>query len=124
MVNNTVIQSHGVYFDQTWSFNAHIKEVTNVAFFHLRNIAKIWPILLSKDPEVLIHAFITSHIDYCNVLLSGLRKKSFQAMQMVQNAAAYILTRAGKYKHITPVLASLRWLPVQVRADLKVLLLT
>lgn len=43
---------------------------------------------------------------------------------MVQNAAARHLTGAGKYEHITPVLASLHGLPCQVRADFKVLLLT
>ena len=43
---------------------------------------------------------------------------------MVQNAAARILTGSSKYEHISPVLASLHWLPVQVRADFKVLLLT
>jgi hypothetical protein len=37
--------------------------------------------------------------------------------------AARILTRTKKSDHITPVLASLHWLPVKVRADFKVLLL-
>ena len=39
------------------------------------------------------------------------------------NIAARILTRKKK-DHITPVLASLHWLPVKARADFKVLLLT
>ena len=40
------------------------------------------------------------------------------------NTAARILTRTKKCDHISPVLASLHWLPVKARADLKVLLLT
>ena len=40
------------------------------------------------------------------------------------NTAARILTRTPKNYHITPVLASLHWLPVKARADFKVLLLT
>ncbi|CAI5650576.1 unnamed protein product [Oreochromis niloticus] len=43
---------------------------------------------------------------------------------MVQNAAARILTKTGKFERITPVLKSLHWLSCQVRADFKVLLLT
>ena len=35
-----------------------------------------------------------------------------------------IMTRTQKIDHITPVLASLHWLPVKARADFKVLLLT
>lgn len=43
---------------------------------------------------------------------------------MVQNAAAHILTGGGRLEHITSVLAYLHWLPVQVQADFRVLLLT
>lgn len=42
---------------------------------------------------------------------------------MVQNAAASLLTNAKKREHITPVLASLHWLPVQSRIQFKVLLM-
>lgn len=50
--------------------------------------------------------------------------KENSCLQMVQNAAARILSGSSKYEHISPVLASLHWLPVQVRADFKVLLFT
>ncbi|MBN3299250.1 RL18 protein, partial [Amia calva] len=41
-----------------------------------------------------------------------------------QNAAAEILTETETHDHITPVLASLHWLPVHYKIDFKVLLLT
>ena len=34
---------------------------------------------------------------------------------MVQNTAARVLCRIGKYNHISPVLKSLHWLPVEFR---------
>ena len=40
------------------------------------------------------------------------------------HTAARILTRTQKFDHITPVLASLHWLPVKAKADFKVLLIT
>lgn len=67
---------------------------------------------------------MSSRLDYCNVLFSGLPASATRSLQLVQNAAARILTRTSKYSHITPVLASLHWLPVQARADFKILLLT
>ncbi len=42
----------------------------------------------------------------------------------MQNAAARVLTRTKMRDHITPVLASLHWLPVKYRIELKILLLT
>ena len=45
-------------------------------------------------------------------------------LQLIQNAAARLLTRSSRYCHITPVLASLHWLPVKFRVQFKVLVLT
>ncbi|KAI3356418.1 hypothetical protein L3Q82_017633 [Scortum barcoo] len=80
-------------------------------FFHLRNIAEIRHFLSQSDAEKLIHAFVSSRLDYCNSLLSGCPNKSLKTLQLVQNAAARVLTRTRKRDHITPVLASLHWLP-------------
>ncbi|CDR10475.1 unnamed protein product, partial [Oncorhynchus mykiss] len=97
---------------------------SRTAFFHLCNIAKIRNFLSKNDAEKLIHAFVTSRLDYCNALLSGYPDKALNKLQLVLNTAARILTRTKKIDHITPVLASLHWLPVKARADFKVLLLT
>ncbi|CDQ93976.1 unnamed protein product [Oncorhynchus mykiss] len=67
---------------------------------------------------------VTSRLDYCNALLSGYTDKALNTLQLVLNTAARILTRTKTFDHITPVLASLHWLPVKARADFTVLLLT
>jgi hypothetical protein len=50
--------------------------------------------------------------------------KVLNKLQLVLNTATRILTRTKQFDHITPVLASLHWLPVKARAEFKVLLLT
>ena len=72
----------------------------------------------------LVHACVTSRLDYCNAILSGCANASLKPLQFVQNAAARILTRTKCFEHITPVLASLHWLPIQFHIDFKVLLIT
>ncbi len=49
--------------------------------------------------------------------------KKQQQVQVVQNAAARVLTRSRKYDHITPILQSLHWLPIKFRISYKILLL-
>ena len=60
----------------------------------------------------LVHAFITSRLDYCNALLYGLPKEQIFKLHRVQNAAARLIMDIGKYSHITPALYELHWLPV------------
>ncbi len=58
------------------------------------------------------------------MLFSGLPSSTTNRHQLAQIAAARVLTRTKTFDHISPILASLRWLPVQARADFKILLLT
>uniref|UniRef100_A0A3Q3LSB9 Reverse transcriptase domain-containing protein n=1 Tax=Mastacembelus armatus TaxID=205130 RepID=A0A3Q3LSB9_9TELE len=97
----------GVIMDSDLNFNSHIKSITSSAFYHLKNIARIKGIMSKPDLERLIHAFISSRLDYCNGLFTGLSKRAVRQLQYIQNAAARVLTRNRKYNHITPVLRSL-----------------
>lgn len=116
------VKNLGVIMDSDLSFSAHIKSITKSAFWHLRNISKIRDFVSKQDLEKLIHAFISCRIDYCNALLVGLPQKSLRQVQLIQNAAARLLTKTKKREHITPILKSLHWLPVRFRIDFKILL--
>uniref|UniRef100_A0A3B5R938 Reverse transcriptase domain-containing protein n=1 Tax=Xiphophorus maculatus TaxID=8083 RepID=A0A3B5R938_XIPMA len=113
----------GVVMDSDRSLQSHIKTVTKSAFYHLKNISRIKGLMSQPDLEKLIHAFIFSRIDYCNSVFTGLSNKSIKQVQLIQNAAARVLTKTRKIEHITPVLKSLHWLPVAQRIDFKILLL-
>lgn len=109
-------------FDSTLKLDKQINSVVRGSFFQLRSISKLKNILSSKDLETVIHAFISSRLDYCNSLYLGICHSSLSRLQLVQNAAARLLTGTRKRENITPVLASLHWLPVKHRIDFKVLL--
>ena len=96
----------------------------SAAFYHIYNIKHIRKYLTRDLTEKIVHALITSKLDYCNSLLFGLSNSQLQKLQRVQNAAARIITGTRKYDHITPVLRELHWLPVKERIDFKILLLT
>ncbi len=80
--------------------------------------------LSMSNAEMLIHAFMTSSLDYCNALFGGYSARLINKLQMVQNAAARVLTRTRKNDHISLVLSTLHWLPIKHCMDFKILLIT
>ena len=113
----------GVVMDSDLNFNSHINIIKKSAYYHLKNISRVRGLMSQQDLEKLVHAFIFSRLDYCNGVFTGLPKKSIRQLQLIQNAAARVLTKTKKVDHITPVLKSLHWLPVPQRIDFKILLL-
>uniref|UniRef100_A0A8C1RU53 Reverse transcriptase domain-containing protein n=1 Tax=Cyprinus carpio TaxID=7962 RepID=A0A8C1RU53_CYPCA len=83
---------------------------------------KVKPFLSGKNLETVMHAFVTSRLDFCNSLYIGASQTCVTRLQLLQNAAAWLLKGKRKCDHITPVLISLHWLQVKYRIDLKVLL--
>ncbi len=75
-----------------------------------------------SDAEKLVHAFMTSRLDYCNALLGGCPASSVNNLQVVQIAAAKVLTTSRKYDNFTPILQSLHWLTIKFRISYKILL--
>ncbi|KAI5086804.1 hypothetical protein C0J45_23252, partial [Silurus meridionalis] len=75
--------------------------------YQLRLLSKVKSFLSQADPEEAIHAFISSRIDYCNALYTRLNHSLLNRLQLVQNAAARLLSNTSKRSHITPVLRSL-----------------
>ena len=67
---------------------------------------------------------MTSRLDYCNALLYGITDECLRKLKRVQNTAARIITLSRKYDHITPILKMLHWLPIHLRIEFKILLLT
>ncbi|KAF7662388.1 hypothetical protein LDENG_00237930 [Lucifuga dentata] len=115
------VKNLGVIFDNALILDKQINSVIKNSFFQLRLLTKVKPLLCFSDFEKVIHAFVSSRLDYCNSLYVGINQ-SLNHLQLVQNAATRLLTGIHKQYNICPILASLHWLPVHYRIDLKILL--
>jgi len=68
---------------------------------------------MSKESvKALVHSIINSRLNYCNSLLYSISDKLLQKLQVIQNAAASVVTRARKFDHNTPVQCELNSLPI------------
>ncbi len=114
----------GVIMDSALNMQAHVQRLCQTSVAQLKNIADIRRFLTHDAAEKLIHAFITSRLDYCNALLYGLPATTLKKLQRVQNMAARVLTGARKDEHVMALLRRLHWLPVHFRVLYKIALLT
>ena len=88
------------------------------------SVACIRKYLSRESTEMLVHAFITFRVDYCNGLLYGLPSYQFHKLQRVLNASARLVCNVPRFCHISPLLRGLHWLPVKARIEFKILLIT
>ena len=96
VISVKTVKDVGVTLDPDLSFDEHIKTVSRTDFSHLRYIEKIRNFLSKNDAEILIHAFVSSRLDYSNALLSSYLDKALNNLQLVLNTAARILTTTPK----------------------------
>ena len=104
-------------------FQQYVSRTCQICYFELHRINFIRHYLTQDALKTLISTFVLSRIDYCNSLLAGCPKKLLHKLQKVQNNAARLICRTPKFDHISPVLHTLHWLPVEQRIEYKWLLL-
>ena len=111
-------------FDQYLTFHDHISGICRSTHFHLRSIGRIRNLLTFDATAQLIHAVITTRLDFCNSILYNLPNNKIERLQRIQNQSARMLKQIPRRNHITPVLRELHWLKNYYRNIVKILLLT
>jgi len=103
----------GIIIDRELSLEANVTAVCRASYNQLRQLRSVVRSLSVHATKTLVQAFISCRLDYCNSLLYGINDGLLRRLQSVQkqNAAARLVTGAGRRDHITPVLRRLHWLP-------------
>ena len=121
---SVVVRDLGFQLEEHLSAASQVDALCKSCFFHLANIGAKRRSLTRASAEKLVHAFVSSKLDFCNGLLVGLPNNQLKKLQRVQNTAARVVTLTPKYEHITPVLRELHWLPICQRIKYKISMLT
>ena len=72
--------------------------------FHLRNIGFIRGYLTCTATEQIVHALISSRLDFCNSLMYN--STQLNRLQRIHNSAARLVSLTKHSDHITPLLRS------------------
>ena len=107
----------------TLSFEQHISSVCCICYLELYQNSAIHHYLPKDVTQKLLCAFVLSRLDYCISLLVGCPKYLLSKLQKVQDNAAKLIFRTSRSAHITPMLHSLHWLPIEQKIKYKLFLL-
>ena len=110
----------GVLIDGRLSMCDHVQRVCRTSYYQLRQLRVIRNSLSMKTCAALVHAFVTSRLDYCNSLLAGINKELLNKLESVLRSAARLAMGKRKFDPITEDMRdTLHWLPVRQRIDFK-----
>ena len=109
----SLLRDLGAWFDECMTMNKHVSKVCSKAFGALYKIYKIRKFLTEETTKTLIHAFVSSHLNYCNSLLYRIPQYQMNHLQRVLNAAR-VICRLLHFAHVTTALFSLHWLPIKI----------
>ena len=103
----------GTLFNSNFSFSRHVQSVCKSCFVQLRDLRRLRQHLSKEAASKAANALVSSQFYYCNSLFRSLSGFNVRKLQSVQNSLARIDTNTNRCSHVTPVLKSLHWLPVQ-----------
>ena len=81
ITSSSEVKNLGSWFDTQLKMDSHIGKCCRTAFFHLFNIRRIRKFLSYDTAQILINAFVTSRLDYCNSLLYSLPDNQIYKLQ-------------------------------------------
>jgi len=113
---SSVVRDLGVTLDRELSFAPHINLLSRDCFYQLRQLRTVARSLTATAASTLVHAFVTTRLDYCCSLYAGLPAVRLGCLDRILRSAARLIGRKPKYDHISGyMLDVLHWLPSEQR---------
>ena len=76
------LRNLGSFWDSQMTMNSHVTNVCKTCYMQLRNINAVKRYMDKETLNTLIHAFVTSRIDYGNGLLYGIPETMLSKVQL------------------------------------------
>jgi exonuclease III len=117
------VKNVGVWIDKNLTLDKHVNNIVSHCYKILKDIGSIKKSLQKEDLEKLVHAAISSRLDYCNGLLMNVGQELLRKLQKLQNTAARLVLGKRRRDSARQALRVLHWLNVESRIVFKTILL-
>src|SRR6218665_2270551 len=110
------VRDLGLTLDQQLTFAPHINRLCRDCYYQLRQLRVISCSLTSTATATLVHASVTSRLDYCSTLYVGLPALGLGCIERVICTAARLIGGIPRTGDVSAyMLDVLQWLPLQQR---------
>ena len=99
--------------------DTHVQDICRKVYIDIRRISSIRHLLCIDATKTLLSAFVLPKFDYCNCLFYGSPMYMLERLEKVQNSATSLIFQCRNQYHVSPLLMSLQWLPINVRIEYK-----
>ena len=113
---STTAKNLGFHFTDDMRIDAHVQDICHKVYIDIWRISSILSIDATKT---LLSAFVLPKLYYCNSLFYGNPTYMVERLQKVQSSAARLIFQCRKQNHISPLLMSLHWQPINARIEYK-----
>ena len=73
--------------------------------------------MTSYATKTLLSAYVLTNLDYCNYIFYGSPMYMLERLRKAQSSAARLIFQCRKQNHISPLLMSLHWLPINTSIE-------
>jgi len=87
----------GLAFSADLSLVKHVFSICASCFFWLRQLRRVRRSLDDESMKTLVHTFVTTRVDYCNMVLASSPRSVTDKLQRVLNAATRLVSGTRKY---------------------------
>ena len=105
--------------DSHLTYDNHISQLVSSCLSKLVQINRVKNCFDKETLTLMINSLVFSKMFYCSSVWSNTSASNIKKLQLIQNFAAKIITKSGKFDHATPLLRQLNWLPVKEQLHLR-----
>jgi hypothetical protein len=113
----------GITLDSTLSFDSHVSQLCKQSFFHLRALRHICHSLSTDMANTAAVPIVQSRPDYANSLLYSTSTSNTHKLQRAQDTLSRLVINQSNISSAER-LYNLHWLPILLRINFKLALLT
>ena len=116
---STTAKKLGFFFTYDMRIDTHVQYICRKADIDTRRINSIRHPLIIDATKILLSSFVLQKLDYCNSLFHGSQMYMLEGLQKILSSTARLIFQCRKQNHISPLLVSLHWLPINARIEYK-----